>query len=158
VAGAVRDSLRTFLEGVETRPPETPSSWPRSLPSWQQPDGLFNDQFDPDDHRSETEHRGWYDHDELDDDPPPRSPQTEPAEEPRPSRWRQSLAIGCSAASWNLRRQPSPGNPMTSFGIGILSAVGAYVIGPALMESAFRLVGFTDSMRAAGELSLVGGS
>jgi hypothetical protein len=157
VAGAVRDSLRAFLEGVATKPPETPSSWPRSLPSWQQPDGLFNDPSDPDHHRYERDQRGWYDHDDLDDEPP-RAPQTEPAEEPRPSRWRQSLAIGCSAAAWTLRRPVSPGNPVTTFGIGVLSAVGAYLIGPALIVSALSLVAFTETIRAAGAFSLLGGS
>jgi hypothetical protein len=158
VAGAVRDSLRAFLEGIATRPPETPSSWPRSLSSWQQPDGLFNDQSDPDDHRYQRDQRGWYDHDDLDDEPPPRPPQTEPAEEPRPSRWRQALAIGCSAVAWQLRRQADRVSNLTTIGVGLASALSAYVIGPALIVSALSLVAFTESMRAAGALSLFGGS
>jgi hypothetical protein len=158
VAGAVRDSLRAFLEGVATRIPETPSSWPRSLPSWQQHDGLFNDPLDADDPRSEPQHRGLYANDDLDDEPLPRPPQTELAEEPRPSRWRQALAVGCSAAAWQLRRQVSRGNAVTTFGIGVLSAVGAYVVGPALIVSGLSLVTITESMRAAGALSLFGGS
>ena len=155
VAGAVRDSLRAFLEGVATRPPEMPPSWPRSLPSWQQPDGLFNDQLD---HRYNTDQRGWDADDDLDDEPPPPQPPAEPAEELRPSRWRQALAVGCSAAAWQLRQQVSRGNPVTTFGIGVLSAVGAYVIGPALIVSALSLVAFTETIRAAGALSLSGSS
>ncbi len=157
VAGAVRDSLRAFLEGAATRPPETPSSWPRSL-SWQQHDALFNDQLDRDDQRYEPDQRGRYDHDDLDEEPSPRPPQTEPAEEPRPSRWRQSLAVGFRAAAWKLRRPLLPGDPMTAFGLGILSAVGAFVIGPDVLESALNLVGFTETMRVAGALSPLGGS
>jgi hypothetical protein len=157
VAGAVRDSLRAFLEGVATRPPEPLSSWSRSPPSWQQRDALFNDHLDAADRHYETDHRGSDANDDLDEEPPPRPPQTEPAEE-RPSRWRQALAVGCSAAAWQLRRQVSRGNPVTTFGIGVLSAVGAYVVGPALIVSALSLVAFTESMRAAGALSLFGGS
>jgi hypothetical protein len=158
VAGAVRDSLRAFLEGAATRPPEIPASWPPSLPSWQQNDALFNDPLDADDPRYEPQQRGWHAHDELDDQPSPPQPQTEPAEELRPSRWRQALAIGCSAAAWQLRRHFSHDNGMTTFGIGVLSAVGAYVIGPALIVSALSLVTFTETIRAAGAMSLFGRS
>ncbi len=158
VAAAVRDSLRAFLEGVATQPAEASASWPGSLSSWQQPDGLFNDSLDAEARRYEPEHRGWSDHDDLEDEPRPRPPQTEPAEDLRPSRWRQALAIGCSATAWTLRRPVSPGNPVTSLGIGVLSAVGAYVVGPALIVSALSLVGFTETMRAAGALSPLGGS
>jgi hypothetical protein len=158
VAGAVRESLRAFLEGVANRPPEGPSSWPRSLPSWQQPEGLFNDQSDPDDHRYERDQRGWYAHDDLDDEPPPRPPQTEPAEEPRPSRWRQALAIGCSAVAWQLRRPADRVSNLTTIGVGLASALSAYVIGPALIVSALSLVAFTETIRAAGASSLFGSS
>ena len=41
---------------------------------------------------------------------------------------------------------------MTTFGIGVLSAVGAYMIGPALIVSALSLVAFTETIRAAGAL------
>ena len=47
---------------------------------------------------------------------------------------------------------------MTTFGMGVASAVGAYVVGPALIVSALSLVAFTETMRAAGALSLFGGS
>ncbi len=156
VAGAVRDSLRAFLEGVATQPRELPSSsWSRSPPSWQQHDALFNDQLD---HRYDTDHRGWDANDDLDDEPPPRSPQTEPVEEPRPSRWRQALAIGCSAAAWHLRRQVSRVSGLAAIGIGLTSAVGAYLVGPALVASTLSLAAFSETMQAAGALSLFGSS
>jgi hypothetical protein len=160
VAGAVRDSLRAFLEGVASRPAEVPvSSWSRSPPSWQQHDGLFNDQLDRDGNPYEQQHRGRYDHaDELDDEPPPRPTQPVPIEEPRPSRWRQAFAIGCSAAAWHLRRQANRVGGLATIGIGLASAVGAYVIGPAVIVSALGLFTITESMRAAGALSLLGGS
>jgi hypothetical protein len=160
VAGAVRDSIRAFLEGVASRPAEVPvSSWSRSPPYWQQHDGLFNDQREPDDYRSDPQHRDWYDHDdELDDEPPPRPTQTVPTEEPRPSRWRQAFAIGCSAAAWHLRRQADRISAVTTFGIGLASAMTAYVCGPALIASALGLFTITESMRAAGALSLFGSS
>jgi hypothetical protein len=157
VAGAVRDSLRAFLEGVATRPLEVPS-WSRSPPSWQQRDGLFNDQYDAHDRRYEQDHRDWHDHDELDDDPPPQHPQPESAEEPRPSRWRQAVAVGCSTAAWHFRRQADRISGLATIGIGLASAVTAYICGPALIVSALGLATITESMRAAGALSLFGGS
>jgi hypothetical protein len=155
IAGAVRDSIRAFLEGAATRPLEVPP-WSRSPPSWQQDDGLFNDQLDAADHRYEQDHRDWHDHDDLDDEPPPRPAQTQPAEQPHPSRWRQAFAIGCSAAAWHLRRQAPRISTVTTVGIGLASAVTAYVCGPAVIVSALSLVAFTESMRAAGALSLFG--
>jgi hypothetical protein len=157
VAGAVRDSIRAFLEGVATRPAEVPS-WSRSPPSWQQHDALFNDQHNPDDDRYEQQHHGWYDHDDdLNDEPPPQS-QPVSTEEPRPSRWRQAVAVGCSAAAWHLRRQANRVSGFATLGIGVASAVTAYVLGPALIVSALGLATITESMRAAGALSLFGGS
>jgi hypothetical protein len=47
---------------------------------------------------------------------------------------------------------------LATIGIGLASAVGAYVIGPAVIVSALSLVTITESMRAAGALSLFGGS
>jgi hypothetical protein len=160
VAGAVRDSLRAFLEGVASRPAEVPvSSWSRSPPSWQQHDGLFNDQRDRDGHPYDQQQRGWYDHDdELDDEPPRRQTQPVPTEEPHPSRWRQAFAIGCSAAAWHLRRQANRVGGLTTIGIGLASAMTAYVCGPALIASALGLFTITESMRAAVALSLFGGS
>ncbi len=142
VAGAVRDSICAFLEGVANRPAE--------VPSWSH--------RDPDDYRYDQQHRGWYDHDELNDEPPPRPTQPAPTDESRPSRWRQALAIGCSAAAWHLRREVSRISAVTTFGIGLASAVGAYVLGPALIVSALSLATITESMQAAGALSLFGGS
>jgi hypothetical protein len=82
----------------------------------------------------------------------------EPAEQFPPSRWRQALAIGCSAAAWHLRRQVNRVSSLATFGLGLASAVGAYVIGPALIVSALSLTAFTESMRAGGALSLSGSS
>jgi hypothetical protein len=159
VAGAVRDSIRAFLEGVAIQPHEgLSSSWSRSPPSWQQHDGLFNNELDRDDHRYDHQQHGWYDHDDLDEEPPLHPTQAEPVEEVRPTRWRQALAVGCSAAAWHLRREASRISAVTTFGIGLASAVTAYVLGPALIVSALSLVTITESMRAAGALSLFGGS
>ncbi len=117
VGGAVRDTARGVLEGLTDPSREVSSSWSRSPPGWPQHDNLFNEPLDGD-RRYQSEQVGWYGHNDLDDDPyPPSKPV--PAEEPRPSRWCQALAIGCSAAAWHLRRQVGRASTLAIIGIGL---------------------------------------
>jgi hypothetical protein len=47
---------------------------------------------------------------------------------------------------------------LTTVGIGLAAAVGAYVISPGLIASGLSLVAFTESLQAVRALSLLGRS
>jgi hypothetical protein len=104
LAGVVRDSLRAFFEGLAASRREAAPPWHSER--WRQPDDpLYADELAADDRRYAAEDDGWYDNDTYEDEPRQPSEAAPPEEEPRQSRWRQALAIGCSAAAWHLRRQ-----------------------------------------------------
>jgi hypothetical protein len=120
VAGAVQDAVYLLLEA----PDETPSRSPhdRSLrPAWR---------------GQEDEDWPWHeDRDAQDDDAPQEAIDASAAVQAqgRRGRWGAALAVGCQAAAWWLRREAGRFVGLKAVGVGLLSALTAYVAGPVVV-------------------------
>jgi hypothetical protein len=120
VAGAVQDAVYLLLEI-----PDESSSRPshdRSLrPAWRG-----------------TEDEGWPWHEDRDDrdDDTPREEIYGSGTAAVPAgrgRWGAALAVGCQAAAWWLRREAGRFAGLKAVGVGLLSALTAYVAGPVVV-------------------------
>ncbi len=144
-SGAVRDAVHLVLEGL------TAPSLRRQAPSWSRPlhrPAMFaGDDLDLDDQRLEPDSGGWYDEEDIDDEPRQRQQAIQPQGE-NTSRWRHALAIGCGSVAWSLRREARRFSTLTSIGVGLASAVTAYVLGPGLIASAMSLLALSETMQA----------
>ena len=95
--------------------------------------------------------QGWYDErddgdywprpapydrdpDDYDDEPAPRASQGEGSE--LWARWRLVLALACQAAAWWLRRQVTRYPVGAALGVGLTSALAAYLGGPLVAAGA----------------------
>jgi hypothetical protein len=120
VAGAVQDAVYLLLEAPDE--PPSPSSRDRSLrPAWRGP---------------EDEEWPWYeDRDDQDDDAPREAINASAAAEAPAGRgrWGAALAVGCQAAAWWLRREAGRFAGLKAVGVGLLSALTAYVAGPVVV-------------------------
>lgn len=81
-------------------------------------------------HRDPYEDEPDYD----DDEPAPRSSQGEGRE--LWARWRLVLALACQAAAWWLRRQVTRYPIAAALGVGLMSALAAYLGGPLVAAGA----------------------
>ena len=81
-------------------------------------------------------HRDPYapDPDDYDDEPAPRTSQGEGPE--LWARWRLVLALACQAAAWWLRRQVTRYPFSAALGVGLTSALAAYLGGPLVAAGA----------------------
>ena len=81
-------------------------------------------------------HRDPYDPDpdDYDDEPAPRTSQGEGPE--LWARWRLVLALACQAAAWWLRRQVTRYPFGAALGVGLTSALAAYLGGPLVAAGA----------------------
>ena len=77
----------------------------------------------------------------------------EPSPEAVGRRWGLALAVGCQAAAWWLRRKTGRLAALTAAGVGLASALVAYVAAPALAAaaglagSALTLAAMSDAAR-----------
>ena len=122
VAGAAQDAVRSLLDD-----PYLPSASVEDRPFARRPAAAWRDPRDdpwaddPDDY---YEARSYAGRDEQD-------AASEPSPETVGRRWGLALAVGCQAAAWWLRRKTGRLVTLTAAGVGLASALVAYVAAPA---------------------------
>ena len=129
VAGAAQDAVRSLLDD-ELLPHTAVGDRPfdrRPSAVWRDPhDDPWAD--DPDDYYEARPYAG------RDEQGAASSP--EPSPEAVGRRWGLALAVGCQAAAWWLRRKAGRLVALTAAGVGLASALVAYVAAPALAAGA----------------------
>ena len=132
-AGAAQDAVESLL--AESPSPSVPPADPYyarpSSGGWYDPDRHRPPSWDddPDDPYRRQEDDGYEERplDGGDSPPPVQSPGR---------RWGLALAVGCQAAAWQLRRGVGRLAALKALGLGLASALAAYVAGPVLLASA----------------------
>jgi hypothetical protein len=120
VAGAVQDAVYLLLE-VPDEPHSRPSHDRSLRPAWRGP---------------EDEDWPWYEDAHDGDEDPPREATTASGTAEAPAgrgRWSAALTVGCQAAAWWLRREAGRFAGLKAVGVGLLSALTAYVAGPVVV-------------------------
>jgi hypothetical protein len=116
VAGAVQDAVRLLLEAPEAPPWERPA-----YRSWRDPEEEDETWYDPPDERGAEAPQSV-----VGDERP-----AAPAD--RRARWGQALAVGCQAIARWLRRQSGRLAGLQALGLGVVSALTAYLAGPVFV-------------------------
>ncbi len=150
-AGAAQDAVQSLLaESAAQRIPPDDPYYPRpSSAGWYDPDRRRSPSWDDD---SDDPYRRRQD-DEYEERP------SDGGDSPAPSpsagrRWGLALAVGCQATAWWLRREAGRFTTLKALGVGLASALAAYVAGPALWAgaglagSALALAALSDAARS----------
>jgi len=60
-------------------------------------------------------------------------------------RWRWPLMLGCQMTAWCLQRKNVPSSTFNVVGIGLITTISAYLVGPSLLAG-LRLLGLADAL------------
>ncbi|HVS38480.1 MAG TPA: hypothetical protein VMS17_23175 [Gemmataceae bacterium] len=159
VASTAQDAVREALVHPAVAPVENSRSFRRPSRPWDEPN--YHDPWaarDEDyysayrqEHRYDEEPNPYEADDQADE---PSSSKQAQASRSRSSRWGLALAAGCQATAWWLQRQKGRFAALAALGVGLTSAVAAYVAGPVLAAgaglagSALALAALSDAARA----------